>query len=120
MADDDNTIPSAAHPEAANSSHANSAQATAPSAPPPVAADCDGKADNPDLFAGRYKIENLLGEGGMSRVYKGLDAGLNRVVAIKKMLPQYLHRDISRQRFQREAISIAALDHPNIVSVYHC
>ncbi|MCC7529956.1 MAG: serine/threonine protein kinase [Candidatus Melainabacteria bacterium] len=113
MADDDNTIP-------------NSAQATASSSPPAassdsaVSPDCGGKIDKPDLFAGRYKIENLLGEGGMSRVYKGTDAGLNRVVAIKKMLPQYLHRDISRQRFQREAISIAALDHPNIVQVYHC
>ncbi len=84
--------------------------------PPDVAA----KLASPELFAGRYKIDALLGEGGMSRVYKGVDASLNRVVAIKKMLPQYLHRDISRQRFQREAISIAALDHPNIVSVYHC
>ncbi len=97
MANDDNTIP-------------NPPQ-VAPQAC--VAADCGGKPENPDLFAGRYKIEPLLGEGAMSRVYKGVDASLNRLVAIKKMLPQYLNREFSRQRFQREAVSIAALDHPN-------
>ena len=65
-----------------------------------------------------YKIERLLGQGGMGQVYLSTDDILERQVAIK-LLPEELERDpATRQRFVREAKSAAALDHPFICKVY--
>ena len=67
---------------------------------------------------GHYKIERLLGQGGMGQVYLATDDVLERQVAIK-FLPEEMERDPStRQRFLREAKSAAALDHPFICKVY--
>jgi serine/threonine protein kinase/tetratricopeptide (TPR) repeat protein len=67
---------------------------------------------------GHYKIERLLGEGGMGQVYLATDNILERQVAIK-FLPEEMERDTAtRQRFVREAKSAAALDHPFICKVY--
>lgn len=69
-------------------------------------------------LSGRYKIEAMLGQGGMSAVYKALDPNLKRVVAIKLIHP-HLSSDISFvQRFESEAAAVASLRHPNIVQVY--
>ncbi|HLL23030.1 MAG TPA: serine/threonine-protein kinase, partial [Kofleriaceae bacterium] len=69
------------------------------------------------VLDGRYRIDTVIGTGGMGRVYRGEHTGIGRTVAIK-----VLHTEISRnreaaQRFQREALASGRLDHPNIVGV---
>jgi eukaryotic-like serine/threonine-protein kinase len=67
---------------------------------------------------GPYVIQSLLGAGGMGEVYRARDTRLDRTVAIK-VLPAHLSSDpIRRQRFEREARAIAALQHSNICTLY--
>src|SRR5215472_12297749 len=61
---------------------------------------------------GPYEIIGPLGAGGMGRVWKARDTRLNRTVAIK-----FAHQHFS-ERFEREARSVAALNHPNICQLY--
>jgi serine/threonine protein kinase/Tol biopolymer transport system component len=66
-----------------------------------------------------YEIIAPLGAGGMGEVYRARDATLKRDVAIK-VLPDYWSRDPERlRRFEQEAQATAALNHPNIVSIFH-
>src|SRR5271167_4108498 len=66
-----------------------------------------------------YEVLGPLGAGGMGEVYRARDATLKRDVAIK-VLPAYWSRDPERlHRFEREAQATAALNHPNIVSIFH-
>jgi serine/threonine-protein kinase len=67
---------------------------------------------------GRYDIKSLIGQGGMSAVYLGYDPRSQREVAIKILPPYYLHSSKFRERFEREALMIALLEHPAIVPVY--
>ena len=70
-----------------------------------------------ELIAGRYELEELVGEGGMSSVYRAHDAVLERRVAIK-VLHEHFSRDSAYvERFRREARAIARLAHPHIVTV---
>jgi serine/threonine-protein kinase len=69
------------------------------------------------LLSGRFRLEEKIGSGGMSTVYRAFDPTLERWVAIKTM-----HRDISTdpdqlERFRREARAVARLSHPHIVTV---
>jgi eukaryotic-like serine/threonine-protein kinase len=65
-----------------------------------------------------YVIVGLLGAGGMGEVYRALDPSLNREVAIK-VLPASVAQNVDRlRRFELEAQATAALDHPNILSIY--
>ena len=67
---------------------------------------------------GPYRVIDKLGEGGMGAVYRARDSRLGRDVAIK-VLPAPLAGDPERrQRFEREAHAVAALNHPNIVTVH--
>jgi hypothetical protein len=67
------------------------------------------------LLGNRYRIDALIGRGGMSDVYRGTDIVLERQVAIKILTDR--SEDL-RKRFLREAQSMARLNHPNIVGVY--
>ena len=67
---------------------------------------------------GPYEIRSTLGAGGMGEVYQAFDTRLNRNVAIKVLRADHAITRRARTRFEREARAIAALNHPNIVSVY--
>src|SRR5947209_14307961 len=67
---------------------------------------------------GRYTIQGELGRGGMASVYRAYDPSFKREVAIKILPSEFLHEPAFRQRFQREAQTIAALEHAAIVPVY--
>ncbi|MHC4917052.1 MAG: WD40 repeat domain-containing serine/threonine protein kinase, partial [Planctomycetota bacterium] len=71
----------------------------------------------PTEFAG-YRILAELGRGGMGVVYKALDPKLNRVVALKVLLAAEHASTGEVERFFREALSVAKLQHPNIVPIY--
>lgn len=67
---------------------------------------------------GRYEIKVELGRGGMATVYRAHDPHFDRDVAIKVLPREFLHDPQFRGRFEREAHTIAALEHPAIVPVY--
>jgi serine/threonine protein kinase/tetratricopeptide (TPR) repeat protein len=72
----------------------------------------------PGETLGRYQICSALGEGGMGKVYLGLDTKLNRKVALKVLPAASRSDDDARTRLLREAQAAAALDHPNICAIY--
>src|SRR3984957_15521688 len=76
------------------------------------AADLHSALLAPGTRLGPYQILGLLGEGGMGKVYRGLDTRLGRAVAIKISAEQF------SQRFELEARAISALNHPNICTLY--
>jgi serine/threonine protein kinase len=67
---------------------------------------------------GRYEVKSELGRGGMAAVYLAFDPRFKREVAVKVLPPQLLADPVYRARFEREAQTIAALEHPAIVPVY--
>lgn len=71
-----------------------------------------------DLIKNRYRIIELLGEGGMAFVFKAKDEQLERFVAIKTLKPSYLENENFVTRFKREAQTAANLNHPNIVQIF--
>ena len=68
-------------------------------------------------FAG-YRIDALIGRGGMGVVYRATDLSLERPVALKLIAPEYAEDERFRQRFLKEPRLAAALDHPNVVPIY--
>ncbi len=88
--------------------------------PPPRAGKCRAESDallTGDVLDGRYQIETPLGEGGIGIVYRALQLKLNRRVAVKLLLRERVGDQLLRPRFEREAVTLAALSHPNIVSL---
>jgi eukaryotic-like serine/threonine-protein kinase len=70
-----------------------------------------------EVLAYRYELEELVGTGGMSSVFRAHDRLLDRKVALKILHQQYSGDDDYVERFKREARSVAALSHPNVVTV---
>ncbi|MGB3340362.1 MAG: serine/threonine-protein kinase [bacterium] len=64
-------------------------------------------------YIGNYKILDIIGKGGMAKIYSAIHIPLNRVVVIKEM-----GRSESRRRFKQEALMSASLEHPNIVTTH--
>ncbi|WP_165988862.1 protein kinase domain-containing protein [Streptomyces sp. YIM 98790] len=77
-------------------------------------ADYSGQA----VGAGRYRLDRLLGTGGMASVHLGYDTVLDRQIAVKTMHGELGRDESFRERFKREAQSVAKLTHTNIVSVF--
>lgn len=71
-----------------------------------------------ETLGGRYQVTEILGQGGMSAVYKAFDPNLQRVVAIKTIHSHLANDPKFVVRFQDEATAVAKLRHPNIVQVY--
>lgn len=77
----------------------------------------EGNLEPGTEFAG-YRIEGVAGRGGMGVVYRATQLALDRVVALKLVVPDLAADADFRQRFQRESRVAAAIDHPNAVPVY--
>ncbi len=71
-----------------------------------------------DVLQERYEVEEKIGQGGMSYVYKALDKKLGRVVALKVLKEEYCTDESFIKKFKNEAMSAAKLSHPNIVAEY--
>ena len=67
---------------------------------------------------GRYEIVAPIGAGGMGEVYKARDTGLDRIVAIKVLAPDWVADLERKRRFVQEAKAASALNHPSIVTVH--
>src|SRR5207249_3255192 len=72
----------------------------------------------PGVRLGPYEIVAPLGAGGMGEVYRARDTRLNRTVAIKVLSEKSVNDPRFRERFEREAKAISALDHPHICALY--
>jgi eukaryotic-like serine/threonine-protein kinase len=70
------------------------------------------------LIDGRYRLETMLGRGGMGLVFRATHAGLRRQVAVKILHPSLAASSDVRNRFEREALAVGKIDHPNCVAVY--
>src|ERR1700726_5345429 len=72
----------------------------------------------PGRRLGPYEILSAIGAGGMGEVYRAKDTRLNRIVAIKVLPPHLAHSPELRERLEREARTIASLNHPHICTLY--
>lgn len=98
------------------------------SPPPPTPAPSrrgDGFDARPDagdgdviVLADRYRLERRIGQGGMAEVWVAVDEQLDRRVAVKWLRPALASDPVVAERFRREAIAVARLNHPNIVAVH--
>ncbi len=71
-----------------------------------------------DLVADRYRLESVIGRGGMGYIYRALDTVTNEIVALKKLKPELVHKDTQIvTRFEREGRLQESLHHPHIVEV---
>jgi len=70
------------------------------------------------ILGGRYRLIELLGQGGMATIYRATDTGLSRDVALKLLRPEYLRDPDFSSRFRHEAQAAASLSHPNVVTVH--
>jgi eukaryotic-like serine/threonine-protein kinase len=74
---------------------------------------------SPDMTIAQYRVVSKIGEGGMGEVYRARDTKLGRDVAIK-VLPAAFSADAERlRRFEQEAQAAGALNHPNILVIFH-
>src|SRR6185437_5693460 len=71
-----------------------------------------------DELGSRYRIEQMLGQGGMGRVYKAHDAELNRIVALKVLQPELTTDANAMQRFKQELLLASRISHKNILRIH--
>jgi serine/threonine protein kinase len=71
-----------------------------------------------DVIAGKYRIDSLIGEGGMGAVFSAIHVHTGRRLAVKWLLPDVARSDAAIQRLFREAQATGRIDHPNVVDVY--
>src|SRR4029453_13023468 len=74
---------------------------------------------SPDTTIAQYKIVSKIGEGGMGEVWRARDTKLGRDVAIKVLPAAFAANEERLRRFEQEAQAAGALNHPNILVVYH-
>jgi serine/threonine-protein kinase len=72
----------------------------------------------PRVLDDKYRLEQLLGRGGMGAVYRARDMRLDRLVAVKVVRAELIGNADARRRFRREAQIVARLQHPGIVAIY--
>ena len=77
-----------------------------------------GNSGTPIMLGDRYRLDEIIGRGGMAEVWRAWDIRLGRDVAVKRLRTDLATDPTFQARFQREAQSAAGLNHPNIVSVY--
>lgn len=70
------------------------------------------------VLDGRYKVESVLGQGGMGMVFKGLQTSVQRPIALKTLHPQLAMAPTFFERFKREAEVASRLHHPNIITIF--
>ncbi|MET0908178.1 MAG: serine/threonine-protein kinase, partial [Ilumatobacteraceae bacterium] len=75
-------------------------------------------SSTPTVIAHRYELQRQLAQGGMAEVWLAVDLTLDRKVAVKWLKPNLASDDVVTERFRREAIAAASLNHPNIVAVH--
>src|SRR4051794_20156330 len=78
--------------------------------------------EGPDPLVGRtvggYRIESVIGRGGMGVVYRAVQLALRRTVALKVVAPELVANETLRDRFRRESELAASLEHPHVVPVH--
>jgi len=74
--------------------------------------------ENPSPRIAGYRLERVLGRGGMGVVYVAVQERLNRRVALKVIVPELAADPVFRRRFENEAEHAASIDHPNVVPIY--
>src|ERR671923_695409 len=75
-------------------------------------------AFTPGTTFANYRVESLIGRGGMGVVYRATDLSLERPVALKLIAPELAEDQRFRTRFLREPRLAASLDHPNVIPIY--
>ncbi len=73
---------------------------------------------DPGVLIGRFRVESLLGRGGMGEVYQAWDPTLERSVALKALRSAQARELFAPERFRREALALAQLNHPNVCQVH--
>lgn len=73
---------------------------------------------SPRMFAGRYRLDAKLGQGGMGKVYRATDVSLNREVAVKMIRDEFFTDHKAIDKFRQESQITGSLAHPNVVTVY--
>jgi serine/threonine protein kinase/tetratricopeptide (TPR) repeat protein len=84
----------------------------------PFPLDSDGSELLGSVVDGRYRLEATLGRGGMGLVFRATHIGLRRQVAVKILHPSLAASPDVRSRFEREALAVGKVDHPNCVATY--
>src|ERR1700689_1240651 len=84
----------------------------------PIPLDGDGRELIGMVVDGRYRLDDTLGRGGMGLVFRATHIGLRRQVAVKILHPSLAASPDVRSRFEREALAVGKVDHPNCVATY--